>query len=58
MSKAFIMHSPALKELLRFNALLWCIMYTFRDILQSEISAQPEQWFVFHDFWAGEPPLS
>lgn len=34
------------------------IMCKLRDILQSEISAQPEQWFVFHDFWAGEPPLS
>jgi hypothetical protein len=34
------------------------IMCKLRDILQSEISAQPEQWFVFHDFWAREPPLS
>lgn len=32
------------------------IMCKLRDILQEEISAAPAQWFIFHDFWAGEPP--
>lgn len=31
------------------------LMARLRDALQAEIAAHPEQWFIFHDFWAGEP---
>lgn len=31
------------------------IMLRLRDILQEEIARHPTQWFVFHDFWQGEP---
>lgn len=30
------------------------IMQRVREVLEQEIGERPHQWFVFHDFWAGE----